>query len=112
MVAPEREGAPWSLCIQMRRRYGAKLHVCAPRHPFPRHASPLQREALSDDYLQEQASPEAMEPEDEEEMFMQDAPNDTMVALQLLRSQFPAKARVGTCLGPLKLCLPCLAQHF
>ena len=33
--------------------------------------------------------------EDEDEMLMQAAPNDTYLALQLLRSQFPAKARVG-----------------
>ena len=57
--------------------------------------------------MQEQESPEAMEPEDEEEMFMQDAPNDTLVALQLLRSQFPAKARVGTCADSLNCA--CLA---
>ena len=34
--------------------------------------------------------------EDEDQMYMQQAPNDTLLALQLLRSQFPAKARVGT----------------
>lgn len=33
---------------------------------------------------------------DEDQMYMQQAPNDTLIALQLLRSQFPAKARVGT----------------
>ena len=34
--------------------------------------------------------------EDEDQLYMQQAPNDTLLALQLLRSQFPAKARVGT----------------
>lgn len=34
--------------------------------------------------------------EDEDQLYMQQAPNDTLIALQLLRSQFPAKARVGT----------------
>jgi len=42
-------------------------------------------------------SAEQYEPteDDEDQMFMQQAPNDTLIALQLLRSQFPAKARVG-----------------
>lgn len=39
--------------------------------------------------------------QDEDDMLMQAAPNDTYLALQLLRSQFPAKARVG-----IYLCLP------
>lgn len=34
--------------------------------------------------------------DDEDQMFMQQAPSDALIALQLLRSQFPAKARVGT----------------
>lgn len=34
--------------------------------------------------------------EDEDQLYMQQAPNDTLIGLQLLRSQFPAKARVGT----------------
>lgn len=34
--------------------------------------------------------------EDEDQLYMQQAPSDTLIALQLLRSQFPAKARVGT----------------
>lgn len=34
--------------------------------------------------------------QDEDQLYMQQAPNDTLIALQLLRSQFPAKARVGT----------------
>ena len=33
---------------------------------------------------------------DEDDMLVQAAPTDTYLALQLLRSQFPAKARVGT----------------
>lgn len=33
--------------------------------------------------------------EDEDQLYMQQAPNDTLIALQLLRSQFPFKARVG-----------------
>lgn len=33
--------------------------------------------------------------QDEDDMLMQAAPNDTYLTLQLLRSQFPAKARVG-----------------
>ena len=52
---------------------------------------------MDEDFMQGQESPEPMEPEDEDEMFLQEAPNDIMVALQLLRSQFPAKARVGSC---------------
>lgn len=32
----------------------------------------------------------------DDQLYMQQAPNDTLIALQLLRSQFPAKARVGT----------------
>ena len=35
--------------------------------------------------------------DDEDQLYMQQAQNDTLIALQLLRSQFPAKARVGTC---------------
>lgn len=34
--------------------------------------------------------------EDEDDILVQAAPTDTYLALQLLRSQFPAKARVGT----------------
>ena len=34
--------------------------------------------------------------DDEDEIYMQQAASDTLLALQLLRSQFPAKARVGT----------------
>ena len=34
--------------------------------------------------------------DDEDQTYMQQAPNDTLIALQLLRSQFPSKARVGT----------------
>ena len=67
----------------------------------------LQRDALQDDsYGLQEPSPELMDmsqsgpaeqyEEDEDEMYMQQAPNDTLIALQLLRSQFPAKARVGT----------------
>lgn len=38
--------------------------------------------------------------EDEDKLYMQQAPNDTLIALQLLRSQFPSKARVGTFPSP------------
>ena len=47
--------------------------------------------------------------EDEDQLYMQQAPNDTLIGLQLLRSQFPAKARVGTChysAGRMSRCLP------
>lgn len=66
-----------------------------------------ERDALEDDsYGLQEPSPELMDmsqsgpaeqyEEDEDEMYMQHAPNDTLIALQLLRSQFPAKARVGS----------------
>ncbi len=38
----------------------------------------------------------APEEDDEDQIYMQQAATDTLLALQLLRSQFPAKARVGT----------------
>ena len=43
--------------------------------------------------------------EDEDQLYMQQAPNDTLIALQLLRSQFPSKARVG--IFP----IPCWCMH-
>lgn len=70
--------------------------------------SALQQEALEDGLPPEQY-PEDMEQmdvsqannsfpmfEDEDDILVQAAPTDTYLALQLLRSQFPAKARVGT----------------
>lgn len=70
----------------------------------------LQREALEEPgYLEEGAGLDDMDvnmatsadqydtfEEDEDQLYMQQAPSDTLIALQLLRSQFPAKARVGT----------------
>lgn len=69
----------------------------------------LQREALEGPgYTEEVAELDAMDmslstsadqyetyEEDEDQLYMQQASNDTLIALQLLRSQFPAKARVG-----------------
>ena len=70
-----------------------------------------QREALEEEpgYLEEGAGLSEMDmsmatsadqydtfEEDEDQLYMQQAPSDTLIALQLLRSQFPAKARVGT----------------
>lgn len=66
----------------------------------------LQQDMLNEGYQQEYPEDlEAMDMpspndgfaayEDEDELLMQAAPNDTYLALQLLRSQFPAKARVG-----------------
>lgn len=37
----------------------------------------------------------APEEDDEDQIYLQQAASDTLLALQLLRSQFPAKARVG-----------------
>ena len=70
----------------------------------------MQRDALDANYqpqdepgadfmevaLPDSAEQYAPEEDDEDQMYMQQAPNDTLMALQLLRSQFPAKARVGT----------------
>lgn len=69
----------------------------------------LQRDALEQEgYPPDEPGPEFMdmampdseqyapEEDDEDQIYMQQAANDTLLALQLLRSQFPAKARVGT----------------
>lgn len=69
-----------------------------------------EREALEEEpgYLEEDAGLDEMDmhmatsadqytfEEVEDQLYMQQAPSDTLIALQLLRSQFPAKARVGS----------------
>ena len=79
------------------------------RLAFPNMHKSVQREALEGPGNPEDTDLDAMDTnmansadqyetyeEDEDQLYMQQAPNDTLIALQLLRSQFPAKARVGT----------------
>ena len=95
------------ICLRLLLHRPTSLSLAAFQPAF---CALMQRDALDADYqpqeepgadfmevaLPDSAEQYAPDEDDEDQVYMQQAPNDTLIGLQLLRSQFPAKARVGT----------------